>query len=334
MGRLQVSLTAAAALALGSGCAGAKWWKGSETAKVPEGIPTAPLSSLAQSNSIVQASATVPASSTLSSMPSWAKLTGKVAKVQPVEMTVLWRNKIDYLPDPSPEKNGQMGAGLVGQLFLFGPGMVPASPEGKLTVALYDESPRPAGQPANLPEGWEFDGETLKKLVTGDERFGRCYALFLPWPTYRPDVTRVRIAVQFDPENGHRLYAGETRITLDNSGGAGTEWSSQQVVPGAQPPGGFSPLGGPPPSGPSIAPPGSFNPGPAGSVPLGNPGVSPGASLPMGTLTPAPPGYGALAPVPQGAPGAFGGPPGPGGAGAATIPPGGLPPFAIVAPGR
>lgn len=287
----RVSLTAAlatVALAFGSGCTGSKFWP-KETTMAPAGVPSAPLSPQVRGDSgVVQASATTPAGSTSWSMPSLAKLTGKPErKAQTAEITTTWRNRVDYLPDPS--RGGQMGAGLAGQLFLYDGRMQPAAAEGKLTVALYDETPRPAGQPANLPEGWEFQKEDLKKLVTTDERFGRSYALFLPWPTYRHDVTRVRIAVRYEPENGHPLYADETRITLDTSApgsGPRAEWTNQ-LVP-AVGPGGFSPLGGPPPVG------GAFGTPPAGPA-VGAPPAG------FGTLPPAPPNFGALPNVPPGA---------------------------------
>jgi hypothetical protein len=285
------SLTAVlAVLAFGSGCTGSKFWT-KETTMAPAGVPSAPLSPQVRGDSgVVQASATTPAASTSWSLPSLSKLTGKPErKTQAAELITMWRNRVDYLPDPS--RDGQMGAGLAGQLFLYDNRMQPVAAEGKLTIALYDETPRPAGQPANLPEAWEFKKEDLKKLVTMDERFGRSYALFLPWPTYRHDVTRVRIAVRYDPENGHPHYAPETRITLDTSAPGSSpqaEWSNK-LVP-AVGPGAFSPLGGPPPAGF-----GAFAAPPAGNPAVGAPPAG------FGTLPPAPPGYGALPNVPPGA---------------------------------
>lgn len=281
LGRFWPVTAAAAMLALATGCHGTRFGK-TEPAPwtAPAGVPTAelPLSTRSGDAPVVQASATMP------SLLNWAK-GDKAAKVPAVEMTTLWRNKIDYLPDPTPGKNGQMNPGLAGQLFLFGPNLQPATAEGKLTVALYDETPRPPGQQPATPEGWEFDKEALKKLRTVDERFGPCYGLFLPWPSYRPDITRIRIAVRYDPEQGYPLYGTETRITLDNrvpgAGAASTEWSTRTVVPGAQPVGSGGPL--------------------PGDASTNRPPTTP----PTGALTPAPPGFGALAPVPAGS---FGGP--------------------------
>jgi hypothetical protein len=239
---LTVAALAATVLAGGAGCQGARIW-GDKESFAAQGVPSAALSPQVRGErgSILQASA-----SSAATQGSWtdsiAKLAGMTPrKPQATEMTILWRNRIDYLPDHT--KNGQMGPGLVGQLFLFDPRLHPSEPDGKLIVALYDETPRPAGQPGNKPEGWEFDKATLQQLVTIDERFGRCYALFLPWPTYRPDVKNIRIAARYEPDNGFQLYAPECRIAIDTSppGSAPrVEWK-QQVVPASEYRGGLSP---------------------------------------------------------------------------------------------
>jgi len=220
----------------------------------------------------------------------FSKMMGKPEKKPAgaaAEMVVMWRNKIDFLPDPT--RNGAMGAGLAGQMFLFDPKMQFSQAEGKLTVALYDETLRQPGQPGGEPQVWEFTKETLKNLRTPDERWGMGYALFLPWPAYRPDVSRVRIAARFEPEQGHALYAQETRITLDmgTPGENNAAWANQPFVPGAgaqmQPANGSNLLGGPPPAGgPGL---GVLTSGPSTPV------------MPSGAIQPAPANYGSLAPA-------------------------------------
>jgi hypothetical protein len=241
--------------------------------------------------------------------------------VQPVEFVVLWRNRVDYLPDPS--KDGDTNPGLVGQVFLFGPKDQFAPANGKLTVALYDETPRPPGVEGNKPEGWEFTKEALRGLITPDERFGMSYALFLPWPTYRPDVTRVRIAARFDPEEGFPLYAREVKITLDNTapGQREASFTNETVVPDGR--GGFSPLGGPPPAHPSMlnAAPNRITPPadlgfPGGPIPL----RAPQTNIPI-PVDPRPLQLGGQSPgaVPPGAPGT-------------PVNPAALPPIAVMVP--
>jgi hypothetical protein len=300
MGRVQ-AVIAVAFLTFASGCAGEKFWQRKpEPVKFGEGMPSAALNPTVtggNSNEVVQASATIPAAVTGASMAAstFAKVTGKTQEKKagtPVELVLTWRNKIDYLPDPT--RNGAMGAGIAGQMFLFDAKMLPALADGKLTVALYDESPRGPGQQPAEPQVWEFTKEVLKKLRSVDERWGIGYTLFLPWRDYRADVTRVRIAARFEPEEGHKLFAPETRITFDMSapGSDGPGWTNQAVVPGVQPGTAASSLGGPPPtgSGPGL--------GVLTAPPAPNSATTPPAPLPFGTLQPAPSGYGSLAPVP------------------------------------
>ena len=318
--RLSLSAACAAALAFGPGCAGTGMW-GKKDAMAVQGVPSAPLSPQVRGDNseIVQAAASSPISVEKvwdASVASVAKLAGKPErKAQATELTMLWRNRVDYLPDQT--RGGQMGAGLAGQLFLYSPGMQFAEADGKLIVALYDETPRPPGQPANKPEGWEFDKETLRRLVTADERFGKCYALFLPWPTFRHDVTRIRIAARYEPEHGFPLYATEMKITLDNSAPGSNprvEWT-EQVVPGVRP-GSLPPMGGSSPV-----------PGPSGGPGLGAPPAG------YGSLPTPPPGFGTLSAVPPGAMTPSGGIVG---AGAnAPVNPANLPPIAtILTPNR
>jgi hypothetical protein len=109
-----------------------------------------------------------------------------------------------------------MGPGLAGQLFVFDQYDQPAILNGSITVDLFDETKRPPGVQPNKPERWRFNKDVVKALRSVDERFGPNYVLFLPWPAYRPDVTRVRITVLYDPENGsYPIRALETKLSLD-----------------------------------------------------------------------------------------------------------------------
>ena len=220
MGRLR-SLMAPGAAAILVACVGCK---GTGSWKSPEGVPAAPLSPQVKpdANPIIQAGgmspfATMPSSLNWVTGKSSGKLTDKTSKASPTEIAVAWRNHIDYLPDPT--RQGAMGPGLVGQMFLFDAKDYPAAADGTLTVELIDETPRHVGQPPIKPERWQFKKDVLKSLRTVDERFGPNYVLFLPWPSYRPDVTRVRINVRFDPDQkgGFTLYAPEAKLALDPS---------------------------------------------------------------------------------------------------------------------
>lgn len=167
------------------------------------------------------------------------KLPGADRKVQAANMAVAWRNRVESLPDPS--RNGVLSPGLAGQLFLYGPPpkMEFAQADGTLTIDLVDDTPRAPGQPAATPERWQFDKATLRQLQTTDETFGRSYVLFLPWPAYRPDITKVRISARYDLDGGQTLYHKPATVTLDTSvPGVGPKWEerSSTVVPTAPTP--------------------------------------------------------------------------------------------------
>ena len=170
------------------------------------------------------------------------------------DMVCIWQNRVSYLPDPT--KNGAMGPGLAGQMFLLGPGSQFVHANGRLTVDLYDETRKAAGVEPRLIERWAFDKETLKKLTTVDETFGRNYTLFLPWPSYRPDLNRVRLTVRYDPVSGPPLYAPDASVTLDPSATGQPVWSGGSTSgPQAFPtPGGLATPSLPPPM-PSSGPP-------------------------------------------------------------------------------
>jgi hypothetical protein len=200
-----------------------------------------------------------------------AKLLAKTERKGPqaTEMAVAWRNRIGYLPDPS--RNGAMGPGIAGQLFLYGPpNLQPAVADGTLTVDLVDETPRPPGQPAATPERWQFDKVTLQKLRTVDETWGKSYMLFLPWPAYKSDITKVRIAVRYDPDHGHTLYSAPSVLTIDTSAPLGAPvWDgTSTTIPGGGAAGNRPLLGGMAPT--------------VGPIPTTYPGVAPaGGPLPM-----------------------------------------------------
>ena len=191
-------------------------------------------------------------------------------KVQATNMAVVWRNRVESLPDPS--RNGVPSPGLAGQMFLYGgPKLDFALADGTLTVDLVDDTPRAPGQPAATPERWQFDKATLRKLQTNDETFGKSYVLFLPWPAYRPDITKVRISARYDPDGGHPLYQPPATVTIDTSvPGVGPKWEerSTTVVPTAPAPlppqpivPGVTPLGPQPPGVQPLAPAAGLAPG-------------------------------------------------------------------------
>jgi hypothetical protein len=332
-----LTVLAAALLACGGGCATGDTSKSTTAVKKPdvtrEGVLPPPQATLnaspAPGGPVVQAGgaqpappAPAPAATPAPVVPAAAAAPAPSGltlpkinlhpekKVIATDMAVAWRNKIESLPDPT--RNGAMGAGLAGQLFLFGgPKLEFVLADGVLTVDMIDDTPRPPGQTGASPERWQFSKEQLRKLRTVDDTFGKSYVLFLPWPAYRPDVTRVKISARYDPETGDTLFSPPANVTLtaDAQVWDGTTTSTPHViVPGMRPRPvndvGTVPMGnsGPGPQPPPIplgpspgsAPPaGLFQPGtlPAGAFGLPNgpmPGTLPG--VPGGPMPGAPTG--------------------------------------------
>ena len=139
---------------------------------------------------------------------------GPAPEGKPGQLAATWSNKVAVAPDTV--HGGTPVPGLVGRAYLFGPDGVPTVGDGQLTVDLYDSTPREGAHEPTMLERWIIDPETLKKFVKRD-RFGEGYTLFLPWGTYRPEITRVYMTVRLDPAAGTPLVAPGETVTLDHS---------------------------------------------------------------------------------------------------------------------
>jgi hypothetical protein len=149
-----------------------------------------------------------------------------------------WEPRVLYTPDPT--HGGTPTPGLAGRLYLFG-SMIgqPLVGDGSLVVDLYDDIPVDAGGKGKLIEKWALDKDTLKRLLRHDT-IGDGYTLFLPWGTYRPDITKVHLKVSYQPSKGSPLFDSGSTIAL-NDNNAGPFTINNRVVMGqnlnpAQPP--------------------------------------------------------------------------------------------------
>lgn len=124
--------------------------------------------------------------------------TGWVPSQPATQLVSAFNPQVQYLSDPT--QDGVQRPGLVGQMFLIGADHNFTEASGDLYVMAEDITPRPTGQPPQVMEVWHFDPVALKKMRTTDERFGECYALFLPYPSNWKDVTQVRINTQYKPK--------------------------------------------------------------------------------------------------------------------------------------
>jgi hypothetical protein len=156
-------------------------------------------------------------------------LLGLVPIKPATQLTAAFQAQIQYLPDPTQE--GKMRAGIVGQVFLSAADGQYTEVDGDLTVMGEDITPRPPGVPPALTEIWHHDKLTVRKLKTKDERFGDCYALFLPYPPNWKDVTQIRLSTRYDPKPepgtvaGPKLSSNPQVLTLDFSAPGERGWT-------------------------------------------------------------------------------------------------------------
>jgi len=144
------------------------------------------------------------------------------------ELVATWSNRIIHSPDPT--RGGATAPGIAGRLYYFGPGIeVPMPMMGTVKVSLYDHSPKRETAEPKLLEEWNFDTITLKKLERPDA-FGVGYTLFLPWATYRPDVSKVHLQVRHDCGDGTGQMAPGSTLTLEHNA-TGTIWQAGGTQP-------------------------------------------------------------------------------------------------------
>jgi hypothetical protein len=137
------------------------------------------------------------------------------ATIQPAQAVAAWSNKVVYAPDPL--RGGTAVPYLMGRLYLFGPELgAPLVGDGSLIVDLYDQTPRGAGSEPVMLQEQRYDPETLKRLVKED-LFGMGYTVYLPWLTYRPDITQVNLILRYDPAKGQSLLHQSGTLTVDHA---------------------------------------------------------------------------------------------------------------------
>jgi hypothetical protein len=141
-----------------------------------------------------------------------------------------WEPQVTFTPDPT--RNGTPIPGLVGRLFLFGEDKGrPLAGEGAVIIDLYDpDHPRGDDQGTVIPlERWQIDKDTLARLLRRDP-IGWGYTLFLPWSTYRPDLTKLLLRAQYAPVKGMPIYTGGSLVTLNNGLGNLAITTNQKVL--------------------------------------------------------------------------------------------------------
>jgi hypothetical protein len=148
---------------------------------------------------------------------------GKVCQI-----VATWHKEVVFAPDVV--HNGIPQPGITGRLYLFGPQIdFPLTGDGSLIVDLYtpvekladpaekSAAPNPAGQ-MRLLEQFRLDKVALGQLLNKDT-IGWGYSLFLPWGTYKPEITQIRLRVRYDPKQGTPLFTESGPLTLAKARG-------------------------------------------------------------------------------------------------------------------
>jgi hypothetical protein len=116
---------------------------------------------------------------------------------------------VAYAPDTV--HNGTPTPGLVGRIYLFGQEIgTPMEGDGALHVELWEGAG--STRPTAL-EQWDLPPESLRKFLRKD-MVGPGYSIFIPWSTYRPDLTNVVMKVAYKPRNGAPLFASPAALAL------------------------------------------------------------------------------------------------------------------------
>jgi hypothetical protein len=130
------------------------------------------------------------------------------------QIVATWNHQVVFVPDPV--HGGNEEPGLAGRLYLFGPEIsYPLIDEGSVVVDLFDDT-KPAGEGQPVPlEEWRLNPDTLKRLAKRD-MIGWGYTLFLPWGTYKPEISQVHLKVRYVTAKGIPFFAESGPLSLNS----------------------------------------------------------------------------------------------------------------------
>jgi len=138
----------------------------------------------------------------------------------PCQVHAAWENRIMVTEDVV--NNGQRLVGLAGRVYLFGEELGHPMPgDGNAMVELCNLDKLDSKGNPELMEQWVIHKDDFRRLLKKD-MIGWGYTLFLPWRSYRPDITKVQLQVRYLPDKGLPLYSppavvslrGETQLTV------------------------------------------------------------------------------------------------------------------------
>jgi hypothetical protein len=135
-------------------------------------------------------------------------------------LVTIWSKKVVYAPDPW--KGGAVTPGLVGRIFLIGPGDKPGAigapylGDGSLIVDLWDNTERGVNTEPKMMVNVHFPPEVLINLAKKDV-WGDGYSIWIPWEQYRPDIIQVYVNVGYTSAAGEKLFGQSGTFPVDHS---------------------------------------------------------------------------------------------------------------------
>jgi hypothetical protein len=136
-----------------------------------------------------------------------------------LQVLALWGDGIVVHPDPM--NGGVPTPGFAARVYLLGQNLgQPLAGDGTLSAYLYDGG-EPLSDKAVPREIWNIDPVNLQRLLARDA-LGWGYNLWLPWRTYRPEVSQVRLVVKYQPPQGRPAWSSSTDYAVRHSVGAPT----------------------------------------------------------------------------------------------------------------
>jgi hypothetical protein len=141
------------------------------------------------------------------------------------KLVIVWHNQVTIGADCV--NGGERMYGLTGRVYLAGrelSEMVVA--DGRLVVEVYAVVPEPQQGPPARQGQWVIEKDTLNGRCLSKDVFGLGYTLNLPWPSYRPDVTRLEIRTRYEPAKGTPVY-DRSLVTLGNGLGGAPVYSNR-----------------------------------------------------------------------------------------------------------
>ncbi len=147
---------------------------------------------------------------------SFFAMTSDNPKEKVCQATANWTPQVQFVPDTVHQ--GRSMPGIMGRLYLFGEKVgYTQTCEGTIHLEMS------AILPERPQDGWivmeklDIDKASLQKLQQFDPTLkGPSYTMFLPWWSYRPDVTQIQMNLSFTPVNGTPLFT-VSKVSLNSS---------------------------------------------------------------------------------------------------------------------